>query len=1187
MKINQKLNFDNPYENLKDGDLVHAGNIMIDKDTETIQNEQALAVFKRFDGANKIVGHIECNQEFLVFFDNNTVQRVHVDKTHVYKVEHYNNEGKITTTNYNGSYVVPITWHWCGGEVFGTYTYNVNNELIISLSELNPTRDCPLKSINIDKDYRLAEYITNENDEFYTELATAPISNITDVNYISGKRIKKGTYIFFIRYWIDDYYNTIWFPIGFPVHVVDREALTAPKEVFKYSTDTKGDGFINDYYNEDDDYTNTNLSLIIRMFEQTNTVFNKFQLAAIVNGNASTEGVLYSKQQLYPYNAINIGADFESYSLTELTNESFNFYNVKTLDNFRNRVYLANYKIANKNSIFDIDSNINAKLNNIVMYASDGLTDNYPTVGDSINFFKPKVGRRGLYTFFIHYVYPNGTYTDGIQINTANVGTLPNGVNETDRITATFVSHPDFEQYVYSCPEDKLFISNIVFVNVPVYEQFVGYFISYEKAEYYEVGSGFITGSKADLKDIITNGTEPPGTVEGIAPGDSRDLRFNYPEFSIVGGVTTAKHIQPMIKFTHSANNALNGNLTFAEKVTDNESAINSTTIIPPNSVGNIGKEGVLGFNSAVPVASGNPVLTMYDLYDSKSLNSHYVNVDKNLVSLGYIEWIDPTKLDEVHTYGSHVTNMNDNNINPTYAWNYYWNISNVYAFHHDGVIFSDVDWNPYDGNGNKFYDDTNKDQTVASKPIIYSFTYVHESHYFLMGKKTNIPPRTVYYNVTDEEGNNKPVANTIVDPSRINDLFILNANYYDFYRRVIINYNDKNELYKKEHYTKTVYRTNVIADESIANSWKHISAESYKLISENKGDITNIVAAGHYLLVHTEKSLFAFDISNELKTEGKDIQMLMPDVFEVNYKEVFTTKYGICGFQDFHSCINADFGYIFYDGNSKKLYKFDAGSVDEINNDLTKFIEDYDADRIYIGYDTANARLLFNFLKKVNNDWNSCILSYSLHSDDWISTHTYASDYRFITLKDDFYIVDSDANHNVIYKFDNTKFNDYVIGHTNAYMNNEQYNNKNCSYIDVYFNSQTYFIIKIVNFIGYIINKNKGDNFDVLGCYLYTNCCYSDYCNLINDRDNVAEYKKPYYEFGRWNFNWFSNKLKDYTEQEIFNRLTGKLNENLDYNQTAVDSKLMVGKYVIVRFVFRNPNKKVLIKDIQAYFNI
>ena len=39
MQLSQILNFDTPYEHLKDGDLVHAGNVMIDKDTQTIQNE--------------------------------------------------------------------------------------------------------------------------------------------------------------------------------------------------------------------------------------------------------------------------------------------------------------------------------------------------------------------------------------------------------------------------------------------------------------------------------------------------------------------------------------------------------------------------------------------------------------------------------------------------------------------------------------------------------------------------------------------------------------------------------------------------------------------------------------------------------------------------------------------------------------------------------------------------------------------------------------------------------------------------------------------------------------------------------------------------------------------------------------------------------------------------------------------
>lgn len=78
MQLSQILNFDTPYEHLKDGDLVHAGNVMIDKDTQTIQNEPGLKDFYIHGVDANIVGHIECNQEFVLFFDNSQIYRVNV-----------------------------------------------------------------------------------------------------------------------------------------------------------------------------------------------------------------------------------------------------------------------------------------------------------------------------------------------------------------------------------------------------------------------------------------------------------------------------------------------------------------------------------------------------------------------------------------------------------------------------------------------------------------------------------------------------------------------------------------------------------------------------------------------------------------------------------------------------------------------------------------------------------------------------------------------------------------------------------------------------------------------------------------------------------------------------------------------------------------------------------------------------
>lgn len=1153
MKISQKLNFDSPYENLNEGDLVHAGNIMIDKDTETICNELGLIDYYLHGVNAKIVGHIECNEEFIVFFDNNDIYRINVKKA----------------IGNNNPVKVNINWHWCGGEVFGTYTYNVNNELILCISELNPTTDCPLKSINLDKDVDLKNY-TVDNDELYTELATAPICNFGNVRLVNGNRIKKGTYVFFIRYWIDDYYNTIWFPIGYPIQLTDLEALTTPKTVFNYNAgEDKGSGKIQDYYSEDDDYTNTNMLITVRMFADTKQNYTKYQLAAIVNGNASTEAVVWNKKTIGTAVEFTIDNNFETMSIDELTNEPFNFYNVKTLDNYRNRVYLANYKLDNKNKPFLNETDYGqllAKMNNVVITAVDREKGSYPEVTEAIDFFKPKPGRRGVYCFFVHYVYSNGTYTDGVPILTANNGTPT--VDGT-KLTCTIFGDSKHRFCRCVCPADKIALGGIVFEHIPMIEGFVGYFISYAEPEYVEIGSGFITRSDRYLYQ-----------VKGQDVGDS-DCRFNYPEFSIVGGKTDAKKINEVCYFEYTDDGNLNTRL-HSPTPADAGKNIISTNIVPPNSYDNIGREGTLkitldsGFNA-------HKGTTLCDIYND-NYSELYLDADKNLISLGYIEYVKEYNPDTNYTYGKSRVTVNGTEVSVNYAWNYYWNVSTIFTFHPNGIIFSDVDWNPYDATtGDKFY---GSGETVSNKPLIYSYTFVHESHYFLMGKKLNISPRTVYYNYTND-GNNKQGSNLIIDPSRINDLYNLTSNYYSFYRRVIVNYNKTNELYKREQYSKTVYRTNVIGDESVVNAWKHISPESYKIINENKGDITNIVAAGTYLLVHTEKSLFAFDINNELKTNEQTVQMLMPDVFEVDYKEVFTTKFGICGFQDFISYINGDFGYIFYDSNAHKFYKFDAGSVDEINNNITKFIESYNADRIYIGYDSANARLLFNFMKKISNDdWKSCIISYSLYNNDWLSTHSYTSNYKFVSLKDNFYIIDYNNNYYRIKQFSNTVYNEYEDNALNEFINNEIINDKLCSYIDVYFNPTNINNIKILNFITYVLNKEKDDYFDVLGCYIYTNCCYSDYCNLIEERNNVSEYKKPVYEFGRWNYNWFYNKLKSYKEQEIFGRITGKYNTELEFNKTAVDAKLMVGKYAIVRFVFRNTNKKILIKDIQAYFN-
>ena len=96
-----------------------------------------------------------------------------------------------------------------------------------------------------------------------------------------------------------------------------------------------------------------------------------------------------------------------------------------------------------------------------------------------------------------------------------------------------------------------------------------------------------------------------------------------------------------------------------------------------------------------------------------------------------------------------------------------------------------------------------------------------------------------------------------------------------------------RNDIINITRFDKTIRRSNIIQDESEVNAWRVFPIEGYKNITENKGIITNLVGIGYYLLVHTQHSMFMFDISAALKTRDENVQLYQPDAFEVDYKEV------------------------------------------------------------------------------------------------------------------------------------------------------------------------------------------------------------------------------------------------------------------------------------------------------------
>ena len=240
MVIDKKLNLDKQLEYCKDGDLVFAQNVVVSDDGLTIQNEPAIINFYNRTDID-YAGFVACNEEFVIFTKDSKI----------YRITKSGNETEVQTN-----------WKWCGGEVFGTFTYNVNNELIVAISERNSTKECPLKIINLNKDY-IEGY---DKDDIYTLTPNIPKSNVIQIDYISGNKIKKGKYNFFIKYFIDDTFETAWFPIGVPVFAYDNTKSTESKTIVSERIQAVGEldesGIPNeafnyavryvDFYNEDD-----------------------------------------------------------------------------------------------------------------------------------------------------------------------------------------------------------------------------------------------------------------------------------------------------------------------------------------------------------------------------------------------------------------------------------------------------------------------------------------------------------------------------------------------------------------------------------------------------------------------------------------------------------------------------------------------------------------------------------------------------------------------------------------------------------------------------------------------------------------------------------------------------------------------------------------------------------------------
>lgn len=738
-------------------------------------------------------------------------------------------------------------------------------------------------------------------------------------------------------------------------------------------------------------------------------------------------------------------------------------------------------------------------------------------------------------------------------------------------------------------------------VTVKIPEDYIGYFISYEKFESTKKVTGFLTnkdareisaieyniGEGATFKNYENNKVSSDmylySSTFDIKDSLSTDYNFirikakstKYCKYNDSGNITVttegnngfiAEISKSDILYRNSSINYaydLNKSLINYTAIQDKIYPIDNYKLVVADSV----KDDRGGLSTAIKLKNIESLFISDDKYRVNTYiaslynyhNKLYINKEKTLIRIGNINYASGT-----------ISTIIENGFNGVYTYD------GVIIYNGNGIMFNSENNNLYNIRGKlsrsvpdnsdknvglSVLDETSEKVFHLNIPFLNYIqfpvidTYYYESKYF------NNNPQNVIFSIMKPDEQDVDAKGywpgLIVEPKNSIDLFSNpQGSQDDFIPTVYNNYRD--DILNITQFDKTIRRSNVIQDESAVNAWRQFPTEGYKNINENKGIITNLVGIGVYLLAHTEHSLFMFNGDATLQTKDKSLQLLQPDAFDTNYVEVFTSDLGFGGLQDDLSFVVDQFGYIFYNNDFTRFYKFDNGQLSLIDQDIYLYLQDNKPINVRFGNDKFNKRLLIS-LKLSNNTVKT--LSYNYELGNFISFH----DYNFIqgyNTKSKLYLVSGNDLYNTIYNFTDTK----SYGTYESLSISKTYP----SSISIILN-EDYDVIKFLEFIKYNVRKVSKSNSlvsispvkesmqpyagDILEIFSeFTNTGEIDI--NIDTTNKFNRYSKPWFELGNWNFNYFRNKISTYA---------GNSSDKLTR---------IYGNYIVIKFTFDNKDK-------------
>lgn len=769
-------------------------------------------------------------------------------------------------------------------------------------------------------------------------------------------------------------------------------------------------------------------------------------------------------------------------------------------------------------------------------------------------------------------------------------------------------------QYTYKLIQPK-------FENITIPNGYVGYFISYEQFEPIKRATGLLTRADSMLDGQYTDSDGNVIRKAGANYVKSSNMLFFSDVFDIADELKIDYSILQIEAYyeenredSKDRSNLFNGrDIAEYDKYMRTDAVIYPYDFNKPQICSNSGQNDIrryampeyvlgvadsaednrVGKSTAIVMddsyglfGSGSPDDYKIKMYRATLLNPNiniYTNNEKTLIRL----------TDVIYNTNS---NTVANGLNGVLTYN------NFMVYNDDGVSFDDSTKEAINIRTNMSYYPFIEDNEVGEVdsnhvgygainiPFVGYIQLPIIDYYYHEAKSFNNEPEVVMYPITqayDDNSFENPLTYTgigagcFVTTANSTDLFVnKKESLFNFNPKTYVNYRD--DYISISRYDKTVRRSDVIQDESREIAWRKFSLDAYKNITENKGNITNIVGVGTLFLVHTEHSLFMFDIDNALQTNDKSVQLEQLDVFDVAYKEVFTSALGFGGLQDDLAYSLDQFGYIFYNNDFHRFYSFDNGQLAVIDEDIIQWLNRYTPYNVRFANDKFNNRLIIKMNYKVNGVEKIAVMSYNYNGKHFVSCHDYYFD-EAINTKSKLYLKCNGENHtgcslhqfvqdgSSYGSFDNIKDRPAEI--------------VTCpSRIGIIVNEQ-YDDIKFLDNISYKLNKLANPTeFD------YTNIPveggitpYSaDLLKVYNNQVNTGEldilidseeaknifcnYEKPYWELGNWNFSYLRNN--------IANR------EN--YGDAFVMSRLF-GNYFIIEFTFSNSdNLKIEFEELK-----